>query len=601
MLGNGEIKSLRVVLCVLNSQYIHSSLAPWYLAAGVNSYCPEAGIAVKVVEGTINEPLEDIATRILAENPQVIGFSCYIWNITATRKLLRLVKRKIPNAVIVLGGPEVSYSAEDILREEPAVQYVVSGEGEKPFALLLEKIYFDITRVENPAIGENAGLQTIHGAQEAEDGVQGLPDLPGVCFRQGEEIIVVPPYTSEEIPPSPYSSAYFAALNGRIAYLETSRGCPYSCAFCLSGRCGSVRFFDLDRAQKELLLLANSGTQTVKLVDRTFNCHRQRAAQLFSFIIENYGGAIPSRVCFHFEIAGDILDEETINLLATAPVGAIQLEIGLQSFNAQTLTAINRRTDVERLQKNIQRLVANGNMHIHIDLIAGLPFEDWDSLAASFNTAYALQPHMLQLGFLKLLHGAPMREEPARFPCRYDEAQPPYEVMETPWLSAEELVCLHHTEDALERLFNSGRFRRTLAYLLQQTGVTPFTLFSWFGEFAAAKGTEKISLDDYSTLVFEFFSRFKEIDRIVLRDQMVCDRLATNSSGRLPAILRIMDSTLKKKINALYKNGLKRPPKGVKRVFAYLYSEQCLVYVDYLEEAKNPLTGAYPLNILSKI
>lgn len=556
-------QTLTAVLCTLNSQYIHSSLAPWCLWAGVAAYC-EKGITAEVIEGTINEPLENIAQRIMAKNPQVIGFSCYIWNITATKQLLRLVKSKLPNCTFILGGPEVSYNAEDILREEELVQYIVSGEGEKPFALLLNALY--------------------HGEE--------VQNIPGVCYRRDKQIVVVSPYTSEEEPPSPYSKPYFEALQGRIAYLETSRGCPYSCAFCLSGRCGNVRFFNLERIKKELLLLANSGTQTVKLVDRTFNFNRKRAVELYCFIIQNYGTAIPKGVCFHFEIAGDLLDEEMLCLLATAPVGAIQLEIGLQSFNTQTLAVINRRTNVERLKNNIKRLVTNANMHIHIDLIAGLPYEDLHSFAESFNIAYALKPNMLQLGFLKLLHGAPMREQPEKFPCRYAQ-DTPYEVIETPWLSSAELLHLHYTEDALERLFNSGRFRRTLEYLLKQTGDTPFELFSQFGEFAAGKGTARISLDDYTALVFEYFSKQKGIDQTVLRDVMVCDRLTTNSSGRLPAILRVMDPALKSAINELKRNKATRPKKGVKRGYAFLYSESCLVYVDYQD--KHPITGEYPL------
>lgn len=556
-------QSLTAVICALNSQYIHSSLAPWCLSAGVETYC-EKGITAEVIEGTINENIENIAERILAKHPQMIGFCCYIWNITATKQLLRLVKSKLPDATIVLGGPEVSYNAEDILREEKLVQYVVSGEGEEPFALLLNAIY--------------------HGEE--------VRNISGVCYRKGEQIIVVPPHTPEGDPPSPYTKRYFEALKGRIAYLETSRGCPYSCAFCLSGRCGNVRFFNLERAKKEILLLANSGAQTVKLVDRTFNSNRKRAVELYRFIIENYGVAIPKGVCIHFEIAGDILDEETLSLLGTAPVGAMQLEIGLQSFNAKTLAAINRKTDVERLKNNIKRLVANVNMHIHIDLIAGLPYEDLNSFAESFNIAYDLKPNMLQLGFLKLLHGALMREQPEKFPCRYVQ-EPPYEVLDTPWLSLAELLHLHHTEDALEHLFNSGRFRRTLEYLLKQTGDTPFELFSQFGEFAASKGTERISLDDYTALVFEYFSKEGGIDQTVLRDVMVCDRLATNSSGRLPAILRVMDPALKSAINELKRNEATRPKKGVKRGCALLYSEPCLAYVDYQE--KNLITGEYPL------
>ncbi len=556
-------QTFNAAICVLNSKYIHSSLAPWCLLSGVNAYCVQ-GITAKVIEGTINERIEDVAQRILAQSPRAIGFCCYIWNITAIKRLVQLVKNQLPDTTIILGGPEVSYRAAELLREEPLVQYVISGEGEKPFALLLNAI--------------------CHGEEAV--------NIPGVCYRNGRQIVTAPPYTPEEEPPSPYTEKYFEALKGRIAYLETSRGCPYSCAFCLSGRCGGARFFSLERAEKELLLLANSGAQTVKLVDRTFNANRKRAVELYRFIIENYGGAIPKGVCFHFEIAGDILDEETIQLLATAPLGAMQLEIGLQSFNIKTLAAINRKTNVERLKINIARIVANANMHIHIDLIAGLPYEDIHSFAESFNTAYALKPNMLQLGFLKLLYGAPMREKPEEFPCRY-EPYPPYEVTETPWLSAEELLSLHHAEDALERLSNSGRFRRTLAYLLSQGRQTPFELFRRFGEFAAQKGTEKIPLDDYTALVFEYFSRQTGIDREALRDAMVCDRLATNSSGKLPAILRVRDDTLKNVVRELECREEIRAQKGIKRGVALLYSEHCAVYADY--QNKNPVTGEYPL------
>ncbi len=559
-------KPFAAVICALNSKYVHSSLAPWCLLAGVEAYC-ENDISAEVVEGTINESVVDIAERILAKSPRVVGFCCYIWNIAATKKLARLIKDRLPDATIIFGGPEVSYNAEVILLEEAAVEYVVSGEGEKPFALLLNAVYR----------GGEAG------------------NIPGVCRRADGEIVVVPPNTPTGEPPSPYGKKYFDALNGRIAYLETSRGCAYSCAFCLSGRCGGVRFFDTERAKKELLLLSNSGARTIKLVDRTFNINRGRAAELFYFIIQNYGNAIPNGVCFHFEIAGDLLDLETIRLLGAAPPGAIRLEIGLQSMNPKTLAAVNRKTDVKRLESNIRSIVSLGNLHVHIDLIAGLPFEDFKSFAQSFNIAYGLRPDMLQLGFLKLLHGAPMRENPRQYPCRYSE-EPPYEVTETPWLSREELLHLSRTEDALERLFNSGRFKRTLRYLLKAGGASPFALFCRFGEYAAGKGTEKIPLDGYTALVFEYFSRQSGIDRSVLRDAMVCDRLATNSSGRLPPVLRVMDPALKAAAKGLTESDETRPQKGVRRGYALLYSERCLVYVDYRD--KNPLTGEYPLSRL---
>lgn len=552
---------LHSVICVLNSKYIHSSLAPWCLLAGVKAYCCD-GITAEVAEGTVNENIEEIARRIAEKNPQVIGFSCYIWNIDATRRLLRIVKSALPDAVIVLGGPEAAYCPETLLQEEPGVNFVITGEGERPFALLLD------------ALAQGSG----------EKGI------PGVSYRLRGQVIVNPPGVPDADPPDPYVGKYFDTLGGRIAYLETSRGCPYSCAFCLSGRCGGARFFDLDRAKQNLLRLANSGAKTVKLVDRTFNANRKRAAELFRFILEHYGREIPQGVCFHFEIAGDLLEEETLGLLSAAPAGSIQLEIGLQSFNEKTLAAVGRKTDTGRLRRNIQRLVDMVNLHIHIDLIAGLPYEDLNSFAESFTIAYRLHPHMLQLGFLKLLHGAPMRENPGQFPCEYAKS-PPYEVTATPWLAADELLLLHHMEDAVDRLYNSGRFRRTLQYLLEQSRDTPFALFRRFGEYAAGRIRPGISLDEYTAGLFEYWSGQPGIDQAVLRDLLVCDRISTNSSGRLPPVLYRRDPALRSAVKALEQNA--PSPKGVKRGYALLYSEPSLIYAEYRD--RNPVTGEYPL------
>ncbi len=544
------------VICCLNSQYIHSSLAPWCLLAGVKAY-GKPGVSTCVAEGTVNEPAEAVLERILRLRPHAVAFCCYIWNIRRVLELVQAVKIRLPGTAVILGGPEVSYRAAEVLEDEPQVDFVLSGEGELPFALLLN------------ALQNGTGFETI----------------PGLSRRGENGISVSESYTPCDIPPSPYSEEYFSALNGRIAYLEASRGCPFSCAFCLSGRCGGVRFYPMERAKKELLLLANSGTKTVKLVDRTFNANRERAKELFRFIIHNYGSAIPSGVCIHFEIAGDLLDEETLALLATAPKGAMQLEIGLQSFNRETLGSVCRKTDLELLQQNIRRLVENKNMHIHIDLIAGLPKEDVSSFGKSFDTAYKLKPQMLQLGFLKLLYGAPMREQPEQYPCHFSP-DPPYEVTETPWLSPGDLSLLHACEDALDRLYNSGRFRRTLDYLLKATGLRPFELFCRFGEFSAAKGTAGIPLDAYTSMVFEFFSVFPSVAAGELRDALVCDRLAVNASGKLPAILRIPGQNLKKARQSL---GDDAPKRGT----ALLCSRPILVSADLL--AKDPVTGEFPL------
>lgn len=559
---------MQAVICCLNSKYIHSSLAPWCLLAGVKAYCRSTATA-KVVEGTINEPLPDVLARIEKCTPQVVGFCTYIWNVKSVLALARQLRAKNPTVRIVLGGPEVSYRAQNVLEQYSFVDFVLSGEGERPFAQLLD------------ALSADADVTAVDG----------------ICCRVGEGFHISEPCLPQDEPVSPYGEEYLQSLQGRIAYLETSRGCPYSCAFCLSGRCGTVRFFDLTQAKNNMLLLAQSGAKTVKLVDRTFNADKQRAYALFSFVIQEYGKRIPESVCFHFEIAGDILDDRLIHLLNTAPDGSIQLEIGLQSFNEITLAAVNRKTNTARLVSNIKRLIAPRNIHIHIDLIAGLPHEDFKSFADSFNQAFALQPDMLQFGFLKLLYGAPMRENTAAYPCLFSE-EPPYEVQSTPWLTDAELSVLRDTEEAFDRIYNSGRFRDTITLVIQLLKITPFAFFHdfavWLQE--SEKQNTCVSLDTYSEYLFAFLTECLHIDAASVRDKMVCDRLSTNASGVLPKFLQRQDDRLKAIRSILNANPDTKAQKGIKRAVAILYTENRAVYVDYT--AQNPVTGAYTLRFL---
>ena len=459
---------MKAVLFALNAKYIHSSLAPWCLLAGVEAAGP-AGVCAEVREGTVNEPERDVLARILDGEPDAVLFSCYLWNIRETLRLAAAVKAARPGAYVVLGGPEVSYNAGEVLAENPQVDYILSGEGERSVPMLL------------------ASLAAGRKPEEA------APPIPGLCARG----FLSAPCVEEGAPPSPYAPAYLENLRGRIAYLETSRGCPYACAFCLSGRCGKPRWFPLEQAKRNILTLARSGAHTVKFIDRTFNANPAHANAILAFILKHYGRDIPPGVCFHFELAGDILREETFALLEQAPPGAFQLEIGMQSFCEKTLAAVRRKTDTGVLKQNIRRLVAMGNMHVHIDLIAGLPHEDLRTFGESFNTGYALGAQMLQLGFLKLLHGAAMREEPEEFPCVFSE-DPPYEVQKTPWLSPEELDVLRAAEDALERCYNSGRFLETAAYAMAAAGLSPFVFYCRLGAAGARHGTANIPLDDYT-------------------------------------------------------------------------------------------------------
>lgn len=538
---------MKVIIGCLNSKYIHASLAPWCLFAGVKAFAKN-DYDIKVFESTINGNIHDFAQKIILENPQVVSFSCYIWNITQTLYACKEIKETL-DCKIILGGPEVAYRPHDILEKYDFVDFVLSGEGEWNFPLLLDNI--------------NDNLKLVDG----------------LTYRNNNEIVTNPEKEYNETPPSPYSEEFYNNLKGRIAYIETSRGCPYRCAFCLSGRCSKLRFFDMTQVKKDIINLANSGTQTLKFVDRTFNANSKRANEILTFIKENYGTKIPENICFHFEIAGDILTKETLEILSQMPICAVQLEIGMQSFNEDTLKKINRKTNTEKLIKNIKKLLQMGNMHIHIDLIAGLTGEDLESFKRSFNIGYSLKAHMLQMGFLKLLYGADMRENPEDFPCEYNE-NPPYEVISTPWITAGEMKTLKNCEDAVDRLYNSGRFLFTLDYLIDEIGISPFELFNDFGN--AVDGTN-MRLSDYAVKVYEHFKN--QCDEQILREKILCDLLSCSSSVQIPEIFKIRDPLYKK----VKKHFIENVDKNMK--IAILYSKNEVFAVN--QSTKKDFHGRY--------
>ena len=502
---------MKLIIGCLNSKYVHMSTAPWCLAAGVETFA-KSDIDCEVFDGTINGNLDTYCEQITQKKPDVLSFCCYIWNITQTLYICQKLKQN-SNCQIVLGGPEVAYRRYDVLQKYPFIDYVLAGEGEFVLPEFLDAV--------------------------------DKSNVSGLAYRRDGKIFENDEKCFSDTPPSPYSDKYFKALSGRICYIESSRGCPFRCAFCLSGRISGVRFFDVNQTKQDLIKLANSGTQTIKFVDRTFNANERHANEILKFILQSYGKTIPEGVCFHFEIAGDILKQSTMDILKQMPKGAVQLEIGMQSFNENTLATINRKTNTKILIKNIKTLLSFGNMHVHIDLIAGLTGEDMHSFENSFNIGFSLHAHMLQMGFLKLLYGADMRENDEKYPCEFS-SEPPYEVVSTPWLDKSEIASLKKTEDALERMYNSGRFLFTIDYLLKSTALSPFKLFYEIGN--AIDGNKK-SLGDYAVMIFEHFK--ERVNDDILREHMVCDLLCCASALQIPDALKITDP-LHKKAKAIF-------------------------------------------------
>ncbi len=551
---------MHILFVSLNSQFVHLSPAPYSLAAGLQAYA-KLPHTHRILSATVNEDEEALLADILANPPSLIAFSAYIWNITRIKALLPKIRQALPDAILVMGGPEASYNAEALLRENPALDGVLSGEGEWPIAALADAL------------------------------VSGLPleTLSFYSFRSQEGLhIAKEAYVGEGTPPLATEGGYLEAVRGKFAYFEASRGCPFSCAFCLSGRTGGVRYFDKEKVFPALLALANAGPRAVKFVDRTFNAHLSSAKEIWRFLIENYGKRYPASMRFHFEIAGELMDEEAFSILACAPAGLFQFELGLQSFNANTLKAIKRPPISSRLLENIRAFRALSGAHLHVDLIAGLPYETKESFADGFNQAYRLSAHMLQLGFLKLLHGAPMRENREEYPSAFEEA-PPYQVIETPWLSKEDMAIIHFAEKGTDRVYNSGRFAKTLAYLEKSPDFSPFDFFVSVGK--ALSPQKARTVDEEYEILYAAFSTLRGVEGERLRDLMLWDYLAWNSSRHLPPVLQRQDARYKKA--KAYLAALYPQEKGERRSVALLSSEPTLLFCRYTE--KDSVTGLYPV------
>ncbi|RHB48859.1 DUF4080 domain-containing protein [Blautia obeum] len=447
---------MKILLAACNAKYIHSNLAVYDLKAYSSDY--DEHVILK--EYTINQPKDEILKDIYSSGADVVCFSCYIWNISFVRELIRDLVKILPKTAFWAGGPEVSYDAEKFLTEMPEMTGVMVGEGEKTFHDLLE-FYID--------------------------GKDSLEEISGIAYRTGDKIIHNGWRELMDLSAIPFVYEHLEKFENRIIYYESSRGCPFSCSYCLSSIDKKLRFRDLELVKKELQFFLDHRVSQVKFVDRTFNCKHEHAMTIWKYILEHDNGVTN----FHFEISADLLREEEMELMSQMRPGLIQLEIGVQSTNPETIRAIHRHMDLKKLEHCVNRVHSFRNIHQHLDLIAGLPYEDYDTFHQSFNDVYQMKPDQLQLGFLKVLKGSLMQKEAEGYGIVYKEKEP-YEVLSTNWLTYGEVLKLKMVESMVEVYYNSGQFWHTLEYLVPFEK-DAFTFYEKLGSFYEKKGYSEIS------------------------------------------------------------------------------------------------------------
>lgn len=482
----------RIILTALNAKYIHTNLAVRYLKKSLDDICD---VAIK--EYSINDNLLSVERDIILSKPDILAFSCYIWNIEFVTKLASDIKKALPELIIILGGPEVSFDAPLYMSEHAFADYIIKGEGEQTMRLLAEHILSDAP----------------------------LPKC-GIVYRDNGKIIDTPsaPALSFDEIPFPYDDA--GDINGMIVYYESSRGCPYSCKYCLSGEKGRVRFKNCELVKKDLKFFADNKIPLVKFVDRTFNADKKRALDIWQYI-----ASLGTDTRFHMEITGELLDEKTIDVLSEISPDNLQFEIGVQSTNPHTLSSIDRVCDIEKLFKNINSLLERTNIHIHLDLIAGLPHEDMASFKKSFNDVISLRPHVLQLGFLKLLKGSAMRPEAEKYGMIYRDSAP-YEIISNDFMSCEDIIFLKDIDFVLDKYYNSASFLKTMDFLFEQYE-GKFDIFADIVKFFRTNDyiSSSFSKQALYDILYDCFSHFGDDFEEALR----YDYIYTMHSGKLPA------------------------------------------------------------------
>lgn len=495
---------MKILLVACNAKYIHSNLAVYDLQAYASDYADH----IVLKEYTINQQKDDIMRDIYLEHPDVVCVSCYIWNLSFVKELMADLIKILPGVDFWAGGPEVSYDAEKFLTENSEFKGVMVGEGEETFK-------------------ELAGYYV-------EKNPQDLKNMTGICYRDGDQIIHNGWRQIMDLSSIPFIYKDLSEFKNRIIYYESSRGCPFSCSYCLSSIDKKLRFRDTETVKKELQFFIDNKVPQVKFVDRTFNCKHDHAMAIWKYINEHDNGVTN----FHFEISADLLREEELQEMSTMRPGLIQLEIGVQSTSPDTIKAIHRTMDFEKLKGIVDRIHSFGNIHQHLDLIAGLPYEDYDSFRHSFNDVYALKPQQLQLGFLKVLKGSHMMEMCREYGIVY-KTQEPYEVLSTKWLDYDHVLKLKTVENMVEVYYNSGQFQNTLEYL-ENFFQDAFSIYERLGSFYMEKGYGDVShtrMRRYEILL-EFLEDVPEISMDQVKDQMVYDLYLRENLKSRPGFAR---------------------------------------------------------------
>ncbi|WP_338451865.1 B12-binding domain-containing radical SAM protein [Niallia oryzisoli] len=485
---------MNIICATLNAKYIHTNLAIRYLKAYAH---PE--YEVELAEYTIKDPIMNIVTDLIRKKPHVIGFSCYIWNIEETIKVIKMIKKIDPSIVIMTGGPEVSYDVQEWMKNVPEFDFIIIGEGEETFKTLLGELMNE----------------------------KRFEAVPGIAYRLQEQVHINHPLHKIDLRelPSPYRfEEDLPHLGKRITYIETSRGCPFSCQFCLSSIEVGVRYFDREQIKEDIRYLLKNGAKTIKFVDRTFNISRSYAMDMFRFLIDEH---VPGTV-FQFEITADIMRPEVIEFLnKEAPPNLFRFEIGVQSTNDYTNELVKRKQNFAKLARTVTLVKEGGKIDQHLDLIAGLPEEDYDSFRKTFNDVFAFRPEELQLGFLKMLRGTGLRIQAEEYEYIYSDHSP-YEILGNRVLSFDDIIRIKQVEDVLEKYWNDHRMDHTIEYLVGTVFPSPFDFFQEFGGYWESQGWSKIGhqLEDLFKRLDEFLQTYGIMDKEIVNDLMKYDYLA---------------------------------------------------------------------------